>query len=75
MAPKTKLCQKFYRKRRRATRIADLANFVLSRNPKSLNDLIHQIWKMKDVSSSPQRIGDRHEWKASDKCEMNCDEE
>ena len=32
----------------------DLADFVLSRSSKSLNDLIHQTWKMKDASSTLQ---------------------
>lgn len=33
----------------------DLADFVLSHNSKSLNDLIHQTWKMKHASSTLQR--------------------
>ncbi len=33
----------------------DLADFVLSRNSKSLNDLIKQTWKMKEASSTLQR--------------------
>ena len=33
----------------------DLANYVLSRNTKSLNDVMRQTWKMKEVSSDLKR--------------------
>ena len=33
----------------------DLADFVLSRNSKRLNDLIKQTWKKKEASSTLQR--------------------
>ena len=57
----------------------DLADFVLSRNSKSLNDLIQQTWKMNDASLALQRREssrmDLMRTAASSKCAMNCDGE